>query len=645
MPTRPACVVRFGVFELDIDSGELRRHGLKVRLPEQSFQILKLLLSRPGDIVTREELQQVVWTSDTFVDFEVGLNSAMRKLREALDDSAENPRFVETLPRRGYRFVASVAPVAPVVTGLVPIAPVVTVAPNATPPAEPASVVSSVAATARPRLGVWILAALMLASVVAASDVVYRRSRLSQRLGAIASEPVQSLVVLPFENLTGDVTQAYFVDAVTDALTTHLAQVEGLDVISRTSARQYQPPLKPLIAIGKELNVDAVVEGSLVRSGSRVRLTAQLIKASTDRHIWAQTYDGESGDMLALQQQIASDIAEAAGWPSSPNATTRMRRAVDPQAYEAYVKGLTSRGLAYESNRTAVAYFDDAIARQPDFAHAHAELAVAQFQFLFSGPLSPREVIPKAEAAARKALELDPTLARAHWIMGQILSTFHWKWDAADEAHIRAYQLRTGTSKPSTSRASLSRTGRSAEAIALAERARTLDPLSLNAQIEVGNAYQAAGQHDRALEEFRRTFEMSPGNGRAHFYIGATFAIMGRPDEAIPELETAVRQSQGARSRYEGYLAHTFAMAGRTADAERLLKVLESRRREQYVSSFVIALVYDALGDTESALAALERARDDRAVEFAQMAQYPPFKAIAAEARFQNVMRYVGLPR
>lgn len=639
MPSPAAAVVRFGVFELDNDSGELRRHGLKVRLPEQSFQILKLLLSRPGEVVTREQLQHVLWTSDTFVDFEVGLNSAVRKLREALDDSADNPQFIETLPRRGYRFVGSVSAVASVTTR--PVVPSVA-SPGEVPPAFPPS---AVATATRSHFGLWVVTGLLLLSTAAAAGVIYQRSRVAPSPGGVSAEPIRSLVVLPFENLTGDDAQGYFVDAVTDALTTRLAQVNGLDVISRTSARQYQRPLKRLQAIGAELNVEAVVEGSLVRAGSRVRVTAQLIRTATDRHIWAQTYESEVGDMLAVQQRIASDIAGAAGWPAPAGITAGMRQAIDPPAYEAYVKGLTNVGTAYESNRRAVRYFEDAIARQPDFAHAYAELAFAQFQFVFSGPLSPRDAIPKAEAAARRALELDDTLARAHWILGQILRTYHWKWDEADAEYRRAAELRGAGAEPqAASRPSLIRDGRFMEAVALAERARTLDPLSFNAQVDVGTAYREAGQHARAVEEFRRALEMSPGHGRAHFQLGATYVAMGRPEDAIRELETAVKQSQGARLRFEAYLAYAFAAAGRTDEARRVLNELEQRRREQYVSSYSIALIYDVLGDTQPALAALERAHDDHAVEFAQARVYPPFSTIASEPRFRAVMRQIGLP-
>ena len=303
-------------------------------------------------------------------------------------------------------------------------------------------------------------------------------------------------------------------------------------------------------------------------------------------------------------------------------------------------------GMPYESNRRAVAYFEEAIARQPDFAQAYAELAVAQFQFLFSGPLSPREAIPKAEAAARKAVELDETLARAHWMLGQILSTFHWKWAEADAAYMRADRLRVpGRTPPTTSRSALIRGGRFAEAIAEAERARALDPLSFSAQMDVGIVYRASGQHARALEEFRQGHVLDPGNSRHHFQLGATFVEMGRLDEAIRELETSVAKSKGGGPRVEAYLAFALAAAGRPQDARGILNQLESRRQRQYVSWFGTALIHDALGEKEPALAALERAHEDHAVEFSQMDQYPPFKTIASERRYQAIMQQIGLPQ
>ena len=330
--------LRFGVFELDIHSGELRRHGLKVRLPDQSFQILKLLLGRPGEVITREELRNALWTADTFVDFEVGLNSAVRKLRESLDDSAENPRFIETVPRRGYRFIASVATLDP--------EPPVALEPpagddassvrlqadeQATRPPPPATL--HVASPSLSRALRWWSAGLLCLALVSVTAFLYRRAR-------SAEAAIQSVVVLPFENLTGEAGQEYFADSVTDAVTAHLSQM-GLDVISRTSARQYKQTTKRVSQIAKELNgVQGIVEGTLRRSGERVYITVKLIRAATDRSSWSRTYEDDLRQMLALQRRIASDVAVAAGRPEPAAARSQ---SIDPQAYDAYIKGITSR--------------------------------------------------------------------------------------------------------------------------------------------------------------------------------------------------------------------------------------------------------------------------------------------------------------
>jgi TolB-like protein/DNA-binding winged helix-turn-helix (wHTH) protein len=618
-------VIRFGIYELDSQSGELRRHGLKIRLPDQSFQILRLLLDRPGEVVTREELRQRLWASDTSVDFDAGLNSAIRKLREALDDSAENPRFVETLPRRGYRFIGSVRRAT---TGEGP---------------EPGTGTGAASATRIRRE--WVAGGLLLAVTITALVFLYGTGWWERMSARTAAGHIRSLAVLPFENLTGDPAQDYFVDGMTDALTTDLAQAGGFDVISRTSAMQYKRAKKLLPVIGKELNADALLEGTVVRSGNHVRITAQLIHAATDRHVWAQTYDGEVSDVVALQQQIARAIAAAIGRRvGSPSpARAGRRRAVDPEAYDAYLKGLSVAGRqSVEGFRTAVAYFKEAVARQPDFAEAYSAMGQMQAQYLYAGPLSPREVIPDAEANTRKALQLDDTIAQAHRTLGVILHSFYWQWDEGDKENRRAREL-SGNSAEGP-RAELLRKGRFEEAVADAERSLRLDPLSFGAHLGVAGVYRAAGDYDRAVATIRRALEIFPAQPRGHFQLGVTFMFMGRTNDAIGELETAVKSSQGGNPRFEAYLGCAYAVAGRPADARRILTALESRARQQYVSAFGLALIYDALGEKEPALAALERAYQDHAIEFAQMDQYPPFKTIAAEPRFKEVMRLVGLP-
>ena len=488
---------RFGVFELDARSGDLRRHGQKVRLPHQSFQTLLLLLSRPGDVVTRDELRHALWTSETFVDFDDGLNSAIRKLREALDEDAGHPNFIETLPRRGYRFIAPVNSTPAIEL----VAPQPANASEAGPPPAPLP-----RRRARP---VWIGGAVVLVAAVA--------------LGALY---VPSRQAASFENLP--------------------------------------------------------------RSG----------------------------------------------------------RVVDPVAYDLYMQGVTANGLQrYDGYRTAVGYFEQAIARQPDFAEAHAALALSQLQFLFGGPLSPSETVPKAEAAARRAIELDATLPVPHRVLAQTLSLYHWKWDEADAAFARAAALSAQQRERPRGEVAMIRNGRIAEAIAAAERARQRDPLSFGAQVTVATAYRAAGQHDRAIAELRRALEITPGSARAFFQLGVTYVLMGRFHDAIREFDMAMQLLPGRNPRFEAYRAYAYAKTEQPLETRRILHDLEARRVDEYVSSFGIALIYDALGDKDAALTAIERACEERAVEFAQPRQYPAFTTIASEPRFEAVMQRVGLPR
>ncbi len=620
----PVCVpprlLRFDVFELDAESGELRRHGLRVRLPQQAFKVLELLIRRPGQVVSREEIRDQLWKPGTHVEFEVGLNTAVRKVREALDDSAEHPQFIETIPRRGYRFIAAVQPVV----------------------SAPADATIALP-TSRARKMV-LAGGLILAAVLAAMAVSHRRSPL--HFGT-AAEEIRSLAVLPFENLTGDAAQEYLASGITEALTTHLAQVEPLNVISRTSAMQYREANRRPPEIGHDLKVDALVQGAVVGSGQHLRISVRLVHALTDRHVWAQSYEGELGDILALQQRIAGDVAGAIGQPLALRPHMRPRT-VAPDAVDAYLKGIAAAGqLNYEGFRTAVMYLEQAVAKQPDYAEAYAALAHAQSQFLFTGPLSPREVVPKAEAAARKALELDETLAPAHRTLGELLTFFYWRWDEAEREFRRAEELSPHLGRTdSLMTERLICAGRIDEAVASALRQRQRDPLSFDAQMNVTLAYRAAGHYDRAVAEFRRALEMIPGRPRALFQLGVTFVEMKRYEEAIRGIENAVRASRGATPRFKAYLGYTYALAGRSQDARQTLAELSNEAREHYVSSFGVAFIHDALGEKELALAALERAYQDRAVEFAQMPLNFPaaLRTAASNPKYEAVMRRVGFP-
>ncbi|HJU42888.1 MAG TPA: tetratricopeptide repeat protein [Vicinamibacterales bacterium] len=595
-------VFRFGIFELDAASGELRRHGVKVRLADQPFQILLLLLERPREVVTREEVRQRLWTPDTTVDFDVGLNSAIRKLREALDDSAENPRFIETLPRRGYRFIGSLLPA--------PVADLPDVA------ASPA-----VAGAPRRRRASFVGGLLFVVPIAALTLI--SRTGWPPFSAETPAPAIGSIAVLPFENLTGDPARNYFSDAMTELLTTELVQAGGFDVIAVTPAMQDGGNRKSRAAVNHGLSVDALVAGAIVQSGEHVRITVRLIRAATDEHVWGSSFERRLTDAIGVEREMGRAIASAiTGRSAALPSRAAVARTVSPQAYNAYMKGVAATGRETpEGWRAALAYFEDSVALQPDFAAAYSEMARVQLQSLYTGPLSPREVAPKAEASARKALELDDTLTEPHRTLGVILQNFYWRWEEGEQELRRAQAHRPNT-----------------------ERALKLDPHSFAAHVDAALVHRAAGEYERAVTRLLEALALSPGQPRVHFQLGVTLVFMGRTDEAIRELETAVESSR-INARFQAYLGYAYAAAGRPRDARRIVEQLEARARQQYVSSFGLALIHDALGEKEAALAALERACEDRAVEFAQLYQYPRFKTIASEERFHAVMRRVGLPR
>jgi TolB-like protein/DNA-binding winged helix-turn-helix (wHTH) protein/Flp pilus assembly protein TadD len=501
-PSRPT--YRFGDFEFDPASGELHKDGQKVRLQEQPFQILTLLLTRPGEVVTRDEVRRVLWPDDTFVDFDVGLNSAVKRLRDALGDSAENPRFVETLPRRGYRFIAPLeAPppmAAPTIEG-----------PTVTPPAvTPAGF----------RIRSWTGAAAMgTVALLAALTVSGLWPRLHSRAVSV-STPIKSLAVLPFENLGGDAEQDYFADGMTDSLITSLAQVHALRVISRTSVMQYRRANKALPRIAEELDVDAVVEGTVSRAGDRVRITAQLIQATTDRHLWAQSYEREMRDVLSLQREVAAAIAQAVEVKLRPEEQRRLTRAsaaVQPEAYEAYLKGrFYWSKRSPETSLKAVGYFQQAIERDPAYAPAYSGLSDTYRAFDVQGLAPPRECMPKAEDAARKALALDDTLAEAHASLAGVLYRYDWDWDGAEREFRLSLELEPNYAEGHRAYAVyLMTVRRHEEALAEARRARELSPLSLVINTELGLALVRLGRYDEAIEQLQKTLEIDPKFARA----------------------------------------------------------------------------------------------------------------------------------
>ncbi len=629
--------VRFGVFEADLRTGELRKHGSKIRLQQQPFQVLALLLERRGDTVTRDELRNRLWTADTFVDFDHGLNKAINKIRETLGDSAASPRFIETVARRGYRFIADVAVVEE--RSADPSEPAaVDVVPEERHAAEP---------VARPELHrrqTWLFAStlvgltLTLASLLLVVWVLEFRGR--------SSSAIRSLAVLPLENLSGDASQEYFADGMTDELIATLGQLSALRVISRTSVMPYKRVRKPLAEIARELDVDAVVEGTVMRSGGQVRITAQLIQARADRHLWSETYHGNVRDALTLQHEVARAIASQIQIHVSPQeqATLKNDKAVDPEAYEDYLKGRyfwnkrTADGLT-----AAKEYFDRAIARDPSYARAYSGLAdtyalLGDWQYAV---MAPAEALPLAKAAAVKALELDSTLGEAHISLAFCIDGFDWDFAAADREFRRGLEL-----NPSYATAHhwyawhLSLLGRTREALAEMRTAQKLDPLSLIINADRAELLLIAHLPDESVQQSLKTIQMDANFALAHNQLGQAYLQKGMDDDAIVELRRAMESSGGSATCIAN-LARAYAISGRRSEALRLLAGLQTRASPGYSNAAEIATIYAALGERDQAMTWLEKGYEERFNPGVLLR--PGFDPLRSDPRFETLVRRVGL--
>src|ERR1700689_1174712 len=533
---QPNSVVRFGTFEVSLQSGEVRKSGLKIRVQQQPLKLLEILLERPGEVITREELRSRVWPNESFGDFDQALNISIGKLRSALGDSAENPRYIETLPKRGYRFIAEVS-----------VVEADTRTKRTEPPsgelsvAEPAHQLPGAGLTAAPKRQLWpargVIAALALVLILGTLAVWLSRSRQPAPTG------IRSLVVLPLDNLSGEASEDYFADGMTDELITDLAQISALRVISRTSAMVYKGARKPLPQIARELNVDAVVEGTVLRSGDQVRITAQLIQAADDKHLWAESYEGNVRDTLALQNKVAAAIADQIRIKLNPQeqAALKNARVVNPEAYESYLKGRyfwnkrTANGL-----KAGLAYFNQAIEEDPNYAQAYSGLAdtyalLGDWQYAV---MPPKEAFPKAKAAATKALELDSTLGEAHNSLAFVLDGFDWDLDAGGKEFQRAIELNPGYATAHHWYAwHLSLLGRYDEAIAEMRKAASLDPLSLIINADLAEFLLLSHSYDESVEQGRKIIEMDSTFAIGHKQLGDAYLLKQMDKEAVAELQ------------------------------------------------------------------------------------------------------------
>src|SRR5277367_6413457 len=560
-PLQRNSIFRFGTYEVSLQSGEVRKAGLRIRVQQQPMKLLEILLERPGEVVTREEFRSRVWPNDSFGDFDLALNIAIGKLRSALGDSAENPRFIETLPKRGYRFIAEVSVVdgdprgkgsGPATGDLAETDPVDEI--------ENAKLTVASRHQLSPTRRIAVAIALVLILSILAIWLFRSRER--------APTGIRSLAVLPLENLSGDAAQNYFADGMTDELITDLAQISALRVISRTSAMVYRGARKPLPQIARELNVDAVVEGTVLRAGDQVRITAQLIDASTDKHLWSQSYQGELRDTLALQDSVARAIADQIQINLTPREQAALKsvRAVNPEAYESYLKGRffwnkrTADGL-----RVALAYFNQAIEEDPKYPQAYSGLAdtyalLGDWQYAV---MTPAQAYPKAKAAALKAVELDSALGEAHNSLAFVLDGFDWDLDAGGKEFERAIELNPGYATAHHWYAwHLGLLGRNDEAIVEMRKAESLDPLSLIINADLAELLLLAHSYDASIEQSRKTIEMDPNFGMAHNQLGQAYLQKQMYDPAIAELQKAVQLS-GDSPTCVANLARAYAASGK----------------------------------------------------------------------------------
>lgn len=644
---------RFGSFDVKTGSRELFKSGMRIRLRGQPYVILELLLDRAGEVVTREEIREKLWPGNTFVDFEHGLNTSVKKLRQVLCDSADEPRYIETVPRLGYRFVAPVEVENGTISspvGVRSFEPIPSPLLDRRVESQPKQTTTSDWALLRFGLAGGLLLAAVFAVVVARSagrmPFLFGSSRVAVN-AAVAPRHFNSIAVLPLQNLSNDPSHEYFTDGMTDELITDLAQLKLLRVISRTSVMHYKGTKQTVPQIGRELGVDAIVEGSVEQSGDRIRIRVQLIDAAADRHLWARSYDHEIKDLLALESTAAHDIAaEIQGQLAAPNANSHSvnDRPVRPEAYEAYLKGRYFWNQRSEQGlKRSIEYYQDAIAKDPTFAAAYAGMA-GSYSVLGSDDLPPEIARKKAREAASKALELDPNIAEGHAQMGLVAFYYEWNWKQAEQEFRRAIDL-----NPSYAPAHqwysyyLRAMGRLQEALDQAKQAQQLDPLSLPIASTLAGRYRDLGQYDQAIAVVQKVMELNPDFGLAHEVLGSVYEREGNFKASVAEWQRAAELSQNNPSVLAA-LGHVYGLSGNTAEARKTAERLKPMSERHYVAAWDVAVLYAGMRDSDSAFRWLEKAYRDRDSQMPFLKQDHRLAPLQSDPRFQNLLRRVGLP-
>jgi len=652
LPSSPK--LKFGAFELDAASGRLLKNGIPLKLQPQPFRVLLLLAERSGAVVTRQEIQRCLWGDSTFVDFGRGINFSINQVRGVLSDNAEQPRYIETLPRIGYRFIAHVETEQPPALLADDLRQVYEWPTDSGAATAFASAAKAIPVSMRRVPFAWwkrnqlpVLSVATLLIVGALIVWTLRRDRVSPSVRA-ASDIIaaHSLAVLPLENLSGTSAQDYFADGMTDALITSLGQIGVLRVISRTSVMQYKGIHKPLPQVARELNVDTVVEGTVLRSGDRVRITAQLIQAATDKHLWAESYEGDFRDVLGLQNRVASAIAKQIVVRLTPRQETRLGRTypVSAQAYELYLKA------EYFLNRftpgtvsQSISYFQQAIDADPNYPPAYVGMAAA-YHVLGNMAVIPKKVsYPKAKLLVARALELDPQSAAAHaeWAWGLL----YYDFDFATAAQEFNHALELNPNSPDGHQGSgnyYATLGQLQQSVLEMQRARDLDPLSLMVNTDLCMVLYFARRYDEALVQCKTTLELDPRSSPTLRQLGAVYAAKGMGLEASSAFLRA-HSLEGAPPALIVAIKNGEEVSGLSGHWQAWLKFLNQEIDDGKVDPIDVAEAYAYVGNDDGALAWLERAFEARCYGVTYLGVDPTFDRLRSNPRFVSLLRRIGL--
>jgi TolB-like protein/DNA-binding winged helix-turn-helix (wHTH) protein/tetratricopeptide (TPR) repeat protein len=650
--------VRFAGFELNLQTGELRQNGVAIRLQPQPTLILALLASRPGNLVTREEIQQRIWGAETVVDFDTGLNSAIRQIRHVLKDDTGSPRFIETVPRRGYRFLASLEKIENNGSGAAIQPSAVldysnageqdfagsqdsTVLPQThqlgTMPAQLAPVIKP---EMRPRAK-WVLgvgAASLAALLLAAIWFTQFRGR---------SEAIDSVAVLPFANVGSDPDTEYLNDGIAETLIGQLSQIPRLKVMARSTVFRYKGTHIDPQKVGRDLNVRAVLTGRVTQRGETLTISMELIDVRDGSELWGGRYNRKPTEILAVQEDIAREVTGKLRLRLAGEDEKRLAAHVtqDAGAYELYLKG-----RYYWNKRTpdgiqkAIKSFQQAIERDPSYALAYAGLA--DCYHVPANPLPPKERMPLAKTAAMKALQLDDRLVEAHTTLARVLFAYDWDWPAAEKEFKRAIELNPRYAPAHQWYGGyLSSMGRFREAAAEKKRALDLEPLSLAINFEVGLASYFSRDYDLAIDQFQKTLELDANFPPPYTFLAAAYEQKGMFDEAITAFQKALTVTQGPpKTLAMAGLAHSYAVSGRKFEARSILAELQKLSEHGYVPATDAALIYAALGDKDKSFAWLDRAHEEHSFTLSNLKVEPRFDSLHSDPRFADLLRRIGLP-